>query len=68
MGGKILFNTSVDSIHLDKNMIKSVRANGVNYEGDVFISSMHLKDLVNALPNVNKEVSNIAKVFLIVTL
>lgn len=60
MGGKILFNASVDSIHLDKNMIKSVRANGVDYEGDIFISSMPLKDLVNALPNVNKEVSNIA--------
>lgn len=51
-GGRIIFNTRVTGIHVDGNTVKSVTCEDtssettVSYEGDIFISSMPLKDLV----------------------
>lgn len=60
MGGKIQFNTSVNALNISESRVTSVQANGESYRGDVFISSMPLKDLVNAMPEVNQDVSAIA--------
>lgn len=49
-GGKILMNTSVKEIVLKDGLIKSVRCETqdgmIDIDGDIFISSMPLKDLV----------------------
>lgn len=52
MGGKIIFHTKVETVTCDGNNVKSLIAynteNGEKscFEGDVFLSSMPLKDLV----------------------
>lgn len=65
-GGKVLTNHKVLSINVKDNNIKSVvcEVNGekVTIKGDIFISSMPIKDLINGLDNVEvpKKVLNIA--------
>lgn len=52
MGGTIVFNTSVKTIHHEDNKVKylvcqDVKTDeNVRYEGDIFLSSMPLRDLV----------------------
>ncbi len=63
LGGKIIFNANADRINIEDGRIKSVFANGTEYDGDIFISSMPLKDLVNGLsgeeiPESIKEIAN----------
>ena len=62
MGGKILFNTPVTKINVKDNKITSVESNTKTFKGDIFISSMPLKDLVNDLdekvPNDIKKIAN----------
>ena len=62
-GGKIIFNANADKLNIEDGRIKSVFANGTEYTGDIFISSMPLKDLVNGLsgeetPESIKEIAN----------
>lgn len=65
MGGTILMNTKVVKIHKDENQkITSVECeqNGelVTIEGDVFISSMPIKDLIagmNDVPELQREIA-----------
>lgn len=49
MGGKVLKNNKVTKINFRGNKIVSVECGDNKYEGDIFISSMPLKDLVNSL-------------------
>ena len=49
LGGKIVFNSKVDKIRMLDGKIKSASAGGTEYPADIFISSMPIKDLVNAL-------------------
>lgn len=68
MGGTIAFNMKVDKIQLENNKIKSVK--GINtdtqqeflVEGDIFVSSMPLRDLVVGMgETVPTEVCRVAK-------
>ena len=62
-GGKIILNSKVDNINFKDNKIVSVTANNIEYKGDIFISSMPLKDLINDLcgnKDVNKDIKRIA--------
>ncbi len=67
LGGKILINTAVKEISLESGVIKSVKCeteNGlVGIDGDIFISSMPLKDLIAGFrgEEIPKSISNIAK-------
>lgn len=66
MGGEIIMNSSVKNINVDNNRVKSVTyiKNGDEFEmeGDVFISSMPLKDLTLGMGQVVPEnISAIAK-------
>ena len=56
MGGKIIMNTPIDNIEFNNNKITSVSSNNKKYKGDIFISSMPLKDLINSLKG-NKEIN-----------
>ena len=47
LGGKIVLNAEVKSINTKGGKIVSVTANGKEYGGDIFISSMPVKDLIN---------------------
>lgn len=47
LGGKIVLNAEVKSINTKDGKIVSVTANGKEYGGDIFISSMPVKDLIN---------------------
>lgn len=51
MGGEIVYNAKVDGIKIEDNRIISVQANSIDYEADHFISSMPIKDLMNAFDN-----------------
>ncbi len=47
MGGKIIYNSKVTDIDISDGRVNSVRCeNGESFEGDIFISSMPVKDLV----------------------
>lgn len=52
MGGKIIFNTSAKTIHSEGNKVEyiichdSTTGKDVRYDGDVFLSSMPLRDLI----------------------
>ena len=63
-GGKILLNTSVVNINCKNNKINSivVESKGKKnvIKGDIFISSMPIKDLIIAIDNVPKNVYDIA--------
>lgn len=62
LGGEIIFNSKVDKINLLDGRVKSVFANGKEYEADIFISSMPVKDLVNSFEGqaVPQEITEIA--------
>ena len=64
MGGKILLNSKVISIHKNKNNIDNVTYLSDNKKNvikcDYFISSMPIKDLVTSMNNVPKEYKDIA--------
>ena len=49
MGGKLVKNSKVTKINFKGNRIVSVECGDIIYDGDIFISSMPLKDLVNSL-------------------
>ena len=55
-GGTIVMNAEVNNIEFKDNKIVSVTANNKKYKGDIFISSMPIKDLINGF-NGNKKVS-----------
>lgn len=68
MGGTILFNTKAEQITLENKQIKSIQCvdkksgNSVSLEGDIFLSSMPLRDLVLGMGNdIPSEVSRVAK-------
>lgn len=65
LGGKILFNASVTSLNVENGKVKSVTAassNGeITVDGDVFISSMPIKDLINDI-NGTEVPTEIAKI------
>ena len=46
LGGEIILNAEVNSIKLENGNIKSVKAGGKEFDGDIFISSMPVKDLI----------------------
>jgi len=52
MGGEVVLNAKVDRIAIDGNRIISVQANNVKYQGDYFISSMPIKDLMSSFNTV----------------
>lgn len=59
MGGEIHFNSNVIKINIKNNSISSIiTSKGEEYKGDYYISSMPLKDLVNAIgkDNLDSEV------------
>lgn len=64
MGGKILLNHKVEKINIEKGKIKSlvcsVNGEDIEIEGDIFISSMPIKDLINGMKRVPSNVSRIA--------
>ena len=61
LGGEILLNTEVNSIELESGTIKSVKAGDREFKGDIFISSMPVKDLINAMgENAPKNIAEIA--------
>lgn len=61
MGGNILLNCEVDRINVKNDKIISVCSTNHNeYKGDIFISSMPLKDFINGMKNVPKKINNIA--------
>ena len=60
LGGKILFNEKVEGINIENNKIKSITSNGKEIKGDIFISSMPLKDLVCSIKG--KVPSNVLEV------
>ncbi len=46
MGGKILYNKKVTDIDVSGGKVNSVKCDDETFEGDIFISSMPVKDLV----------------------
>ena len=64
MGGTIIKNAKVTSINNEGDRISSVTyvKDGVNtvLNGDIFISSMPLKDLINGMKNVPSDINTIA--------
>ena len=62
MGGKIIFNCCVDKINVNGGRISSVFCGEKEFSGDIFISSMPLKDLSLAFgENMPSDIGNIAK-------
>ncbi len=49
MGGEIHMQTKVERIHVAEGRVTSVTANGQTYTGDHFISTMPMRELVQAL-------------------
>ncbi len=64
MGGTILLNHKVEKINIFKNNIKSLVCNmegeQILIDGDIFVSSMPIKDLINAIEKVPDKVLQIA--------
>ena len=66
MGGEIIFNCKVTDIELDGKTVKSVSAETAegkkNFAGDIFMSTMPVKDLVAGMGDVvPTEIADIAK-------
>ena len=65
LGGKLIMNTKAVEIKNTGNYIKSVKCEGKDgiseYEADIFISSMPLKDLVVGMENVPENIDYIAR-------
>ena len=61
MGGQIIFNEKVVQIKQNNNTIESViTSSGKEYKGDIFVSTMPVKDLVNSLNDVPNDVMQIS--------
>jgi protoporphyrinogen oxidase len=64
MGGRILFGHCVKKLNLQDGAIKEIvcvhNGDDIRFEGDLFISSMPIKDLVEGLNDVPQEVKTIA--------
>lgn len=64
MGGNVLLGAEVKKINTENGRIKSLdfdyEGRSVNIEGDIFISSMPLKDLVAGMNGVPEEIAGIA--------
>ncbi|MBO7400805.1 MAG: NAD(P)/FAD-dependent oxidoreductase [Clostridia bacterium] len=56
LGGDIVMNARVDDVKTENGRVVSVSANGREYAGDYFISSMPVKDLCNSMHNVPEDV------------
>ena len=66
MGGEIIFNCKVTDIHVDGKRVKSISAETAegkkDFEGDIFMSTMPVKDLVAGMGDVvPTEIAEIAK-------
>lgn len=61
MGGEIRFNTPVDQIETDGGKITAVISRGQRFEGDYFLSSMPIKDLIGAMNGVPEDVCRVAE-------
>ena len=62
MGGKILYNHKVTDIDISEGRVNSVRCGDETVDGDIFISSMPVKDLVAGMgENVPSDAKEIAK-------
>ncbi|MGN1372106.1 MAG: NAD(P)/FAD-dependent oxidoreductase [Candidatus Coprovivens sp.] len=64
MGGKVLLNYRVEKIKIEKNKVESLTCvvgdKEEIVEGDIFISSMPIKDLINGMNKVPLNISKIA--------
>ncbi len=64
LGGKILMNTKVLNVNCNGDKVSSLECSSQNgkitIEGDVFISSMPIKDLINGMQPNDKELIRIA--------
>lgn len=62
MGGQIIYNTKVTNIICQDKKINSVICdNGSKFEGEIFISSIPLKELLHGMNNVPEYIYNIAQ-------
>ena len=64
MGGEIHMNCSINSFELsddEKTIKKALASDGTEYAGDVFFSSMPVKDLIEGIENAPDEVRKVAK-------
>ena len=62
MGGRIICNAKVAGVECENKKVVSVSCeNGERYEGDYFISSMPLKDLVESMNQVPEKVLKVAE-------
>lgn len=62
MGGTIVKNALVSEFILESGNVKAVKANNIRYDGDIFISSMPLKDLIQCFNVDNNVDSNILRI------
>lgn len=60
LGGEIIMNCPVTDIITENNTIKAVKAGEREFEGDYFLSSMPVKDLVDGMTGVPADVREIA--------
>ena len=60
MGGTILMNHEVNKIDIKDDKIKCVYCGNEKIVGDIFVSSMPIKDLINSIGNVPKKIYSIA--------
>ena len=60
MGGEIHFNSKVNNIYVENNEIKYIEVNNEKIEGDYYISSMPIKDLINGMNDVKDNVKEVA--------
>lgn len=62
MGGKIIYNHKVKNIRTENGQVVSVACeNGEEFSGDIFFSSMPVKDLVAGMNDVPESASEIAE-------
>ena len=54
MDGKIIYNSKVENIKTENKEIISVKANGIEYKADYFLSSMAIRDLCLAIDEIPK--------------
>ena len=62
IGGTIIMNSQVQKIEFIDNRIVSVGTNSKEYKGDIFISSMPIKDLINGFSGNKKVDKNIIRI------
>jgi len=60
LGGSLKLNSRVDKINKKNNIITSVVVNNKTIKGDIFISSMPIKDLISNMNGVPSKIEKIA--------